>query len=162
MFLKNKHRAVHDGCSKFSKQFALIISAFLEFSLTFKSFSYQKSSQMFIRSINIFLGQTVCSFQQNSFTAIIVTSLYMSPSFSRSFLEHKYSRYCGEKRGEKNVLIHLLCTLGLHVKDIVHRQTRFKHIGQSQYMSNNLYNDHGKILLLKKLLDFILPPYFPG
>lgn len=59
-----------------------------------------------------------------------------------------------EKRGEENVLIHLLWTVSLHVKNIVHKKTKAKHSSQSQYLSSKLYNDHGKIFLFKKHRTF--------
>lgn len=101
------------------------------------------------------------SLQCNSSTAIIITSLYIwIPPFRGHFWNANLHTTVVWR--EKNVLIHLLWTVSLHVKDIVRKKTKTKHISQSQYVSSKLYNDHGKILCLKNYRTFLLHPYFPG
>lgn len=60
------------------------------------------------------------------------------------------------------MLIHLLWTVSLRVKDIVCMKTEEKHISQSQYMSSKLYNDDGKIFLLKQCRTFFCLLIFPS
>lgn len=116
---------------------------------------YQKPNYCLVQLLSwsilsTFLASVRIVCNANSFTAIIFTSLYIGVSPFEVIPGTQTFTPLGEKR-EKNVLIHLLWAVVLHVKDLAQEKTKARHISQQQYMSNKLYNDHVKIFLSKKL-----------